>query len=461
MRSKKPADIRLRHEISDAPRQLQAAIRALAPEHLNLSTDIPRIPADQNAYPVYEKLPIFRETFPMPVLAHGYYQSEWDSIDKLSIVRATIIANRAYFDTVSEALRRPRFQGYSPDDVFVAARQRAAARLLATKSYVLARDGQPLEAVECAKQIFGIASHAKQNGSVIASLISEGIDALGFAAMRSVLFLCPDRADVAGKIDRILTALPEREAPQEVYLQWEAAYYFDTLDEISTGKMGRATRLRLEAVRHAIHRDDYELLNGVGKERQLADIDCELRENQTEKLIAALSPAQRIVWSNLFIQAKADYLESLSRYVAYSKMTPLNRGQKKRRPAPVASAAASKIEHIVRQAGVANGATLDALTFGFNAWNSDSAIDNRTRRNLTIAMARVFEASAKTGEFPVALALPTDPWGTGQLGYRRTSHGALVYSVSRTGKYDGTRTTDPMMRSYRVENSSVAVPNRR
>jgi hypothetical protein len=464
MRSKNPDDIALRKQILNAPAHLRQALATLNGEKLNLNVNLPPVPKDKNASYIYNSIPDMNPYLPDYA---NVLSCKWAyTPEELQKVREVLASNKAYFDKINQGAQMPLFQT-NPMQFSHNAKVRAIARALATKSYILAEDGQENEAVNTSSVILAVGRHLYQNKALISSLVGDAIDSIGYSSFRGILYHAPS-PEIAKSVDDVLSNTGDVPSFKEPLLGFEAACFLDNVNSVRTGKPSYLEQTELGELQNMIKLAKPQLkslpdkvLYMIGKSLLEERVKQAMPLDQTNVVKKAFKPDELKVWNNLFFEGEADYFRDVKRFVdianaPIAEQVAYMRGRDKKQTQS-SSAALKKIDIFISGGETS---TFGELMPSQLYWNvCRNTLYERTQRNLVIAMARVFQQRDKNGMFPDSIVnLPIDPWDGAPLRYRKTEKGFVLYSVGEKGDYDGVDRKDDIRRIYRIEFPLVKIP---
>ena len=178
----------------------------------------PLPPPSQNAAPLYVKLTALLHDRPMglPRYAEGMDAFHAYTPEQIAAVRKILASRQDVMTLVHQAADRPQcvfvrdwskgldltFPEYQP--------MRAAARIVETESYLLARDGRYREAVANQSRGFRVAEHAASDHLLFAYLVGYASEAITLAGMQSILALAGPNAAVDADVRQAVDAKRSR-----------------------------------------------------------------------------------------------------------------------------------------------------------------------------------------------------------------------------------------------------------
>ncbi len=377
----------------------------------------PLPPPSQNAAPLYEKLTKLHKDKPLNLPKYGEGMDAFHSYTPAQIATVRkILANRQDVMTlVHQAADKPQcvftrdwkqgivleFPEYQ--------KQREAARLLKTESYLLARDGRYQEAIANQARGFRVAEHAASDHVLISYLVGVASEAITLSGMQSIMTQAGPNTVVDNMVKAVVASRHSHLSLRDT-MAGE-----DGLDYTNITNMHRYERYGIETALNYGFPDDE---NGSLPKLQRRTVSAS-EQARTHDMIDA--------W-------QADYLHQMLPLVLAGD-------------APVAARRA-----VYAAAGRQTEASTNLWTLPTQSIHMVSRLlipvfskmdENDTRiharETVTLAAAAILSVKAKTGAFPDKLPPEfTDPYTNKPLQYRREGdHGFVVYAVGPTGRFDG------------------------
>ena len=400
---------------ADGPAALQRARAALRragiPQYPN-DIQQPAIPPARNAAGVYRRLQALLKEKPLDENAwkigaalstrRTFTGAEIDSVRQLLADREDVLA------LVHRAAAMPKCNferdwSQSPWLTFPEyAVLRNSARLLRAESYLLAREGRFNEAIRHLEEGFRIEEHANTDPWLLGFLTGSACRSLLLAGFVDVLTLAGPNANVASKVQESLRAHPLR-ADVRRALGGEVAMsgpYFDL-----------------------VRRGGYKSLAEV---TQTGDSE----PDPHAQTLAHMSPGEQAIWPKFIDACEADYLRRMQQRIAIVNLPYARR-----------EILAARQEKDLEQ----NHGNLTVILSAVMLPSLGVQGEGGEAQQVALeAGAAVLQYRAKNGRWPSRLSqaihrVPLDPFNGKPLGYREEPNGFVVFSVGRTGAFDGGR----------------------
>ena len=393
------APVRASRQPQSLPEALAAARReGFAITAQDLQAPLP--PPEQNAAPIYMQFASHSTGEPFPAFVVPEVSQDYQLTEaEIAALRKALAdyANAEKVDAIHRATARPQCvflrdwtQGAGvsfPEYAYI----RAAGNVLAAESLLLLHDGKPLEAVRVQAMGFAIARHAAQEPIFIGYTAACAIQSLTLRGMQNILLKAGTDAAVANAVRQAVEQNRARFTPAHA-MRGGLAMMFITLDD---------TRAK------------------------------PFKEVQAMPYMQSLKNASDF-------KTYTDRLEFTSIQQSRRLVTAMEHSYPQAMAA--VEAALPDPDPIPTQSGPYLPSTL------VTAWpyRYAPALQARLRaqEESVGAAGALLVYRAAQGAFPdrleAALApAPADPFGTGSLGYRKEGAGFVLYSVGKTGKYDG------------------------
>lgn len=374
----------------------------------------PLPPPEQNAAPLYTELA--RQPGPSG-------RPPWDALDlpssgrpteaQIVVMRKAVADNFNSLEMIHQAAARPHCvflrDWAQPSGITYPeyAHMRFAAQWLTAESLLLLHDGKPLEAVRTQALGFAIARHAAQEPTPISYFVACAIQNITLRGMQNILLIPGMDTSVANAV---------RQAVEQNRVGFSLTYSLH-------GQLAVSLML-LESARQAYPQALAECLRHP------------VPPVAGQTYPAPMNASELAVWTD---RSKLLTIKEGRLLVALSERPYVE--------ARTASKTAYRINAISSDGPV---------TFmGYSEYRFLLALEDvawlLAQEEAVRAACALLVCKAAQGAFPdrleAALApAPADPFGTGALGYRKEGAGFVLYSVGKTGKYNGKGEPDPSNR---------------
>jgi sugar lactone lactonase YvrE len=414
--SRAPGARAIAHEIRNGPRDLKRERAAARREGIPLSVaelQPPSPPSALNAAPLYARLEEVMKARPadqrseemVTWVGTGFTQTP----EELAAVRRYLLDRRDVMDLIHQAADRPLYvfphQWDLGSDILLFSRNavmREAERLLRAESYLQAAAGHYEEAITSQARGFRIADQAASDPSLIPTLVGIACDALALAGMRDILYLAGPNAAVA---ERVETAIAARRP-----------------------SFSMRHALAGEVVTHLLYMETLRREGVKGLIETLTEKPAPLSRRPTRR--------ERELCGKIWDAAETAYLQQMRRAMRVAEQ-----------PYPACLAQFRRLDQQWMQfvAPTTNDPAHRVLAYALPSFLEQSATAialARAREDVVIAGAELLAYKGRHGAWPARLedampSPPTDPFSGRPLEYRQEVDGFVVYSVGRTGKFDG------------------------
>ncbi len=290
------------------------------------------------------------------------------------------------------------------DDFPKMARLRDCARWVSYKALLLAADGKPMEGVKEASLAFGLAQLAAKKGGIITYLVGIAVDAIGVKTLSSVLKISKDDGAVAAAVQQAVEARPAMAL--SATLRAELADY-----------LGRSASYKKSALNAKGNSADTD----ITKDPDYRDSMAQYHYPKDPKLAAA----------RLFDMNDANFISAMRRIIPAADL-----------PYPEAIARIGAVAAEISPLEKNPDKTLAGMVIDMVGNLPTVAARHTATAETMRAAAAVIAWKVQHGHLPATLAEAmnppaTDPYDQKPLRYRTVDAGFVIYSVGKTGKFDG------------------------
>ena len=377
--------------------------KPIAPEQ-NAATYISKLEAlDKSARvpgPDIEALDKLSSGFEAPEVAAAARKAFDAHLDRYALVRQ--IAACSAYAAKPETLTIGEMT--IQDDLPKMARLRDCARWVSYKALLLAADGKPLEGVKEATLSAGLAQLAAQKGGIITYLVGVAVDAMEVKTLSSILKISKDDAAVAAAVQAALEARPA--LALGTTLRAELADY-----------LGRSAGYKKSA------------LNAKGNS---ADSDITKDPDYRDAMVKYHYPKDpKLAAARLFDMNDATFIAAMRRIIPVADL-----------PYPEAIARIGNVAAEISPLEKNPDKTLAGMVLETIGNLPAVAARHKATAETLRAAAAVIAWKAQHGHLPATLAEAmnppaADPYDLKPLRYRTVDAGFVIYSVGKTGKFDG------------------------